>query len=116
MNILGFCSNLVDCEYFLESKSPDILALCETNLDDPIESVNFSVRDYLPLIRKDSSIHMHGLAVYMKKGLLFALDLSQENSAVSYLYFCLASLSVLLLFPLLITFFVFVHSFLFYFI
>ena len=35
-NIRGLCSNFVECEYFLESKSPDILALCETNLDDSI--------------------------------------------------------------------------------
>ena len=33
-----------------ESNSPDILALCETNLDDFIDSGNFSVRGYLPLI------------------------------------------------------------------
>ena len=29
-------SNVVDCESFLESNSPDILVLCETNLDDSI--------------------------------------------------------------------------------
>ena len=42
--------NFVDCESFLESNSPDILDLCETNLDDSIDSGNFSVRSYLPLI------------------------------------------------------------------
>ena len=31
-NIRGLRSNLVDCESFLESNSPDILALCKTNL------------------------------------------------------------------------------------
>ena len=66
-NIRGLRSNFVDCESFLESNSPDILALCETNLD-------FSVRGYLPLIRKDSSTHMHGLAVYVKEGLPFSQD------------------------------------------
>ena len=84
--------NFVDCESFLESNSPDILALCETNLDDSIDSGNFSMRSYLPLIRKDSSTHMHGLAVYVKEGLPFAWDLSLENSADSYLYFQLALL------------------------
>ena len=49
-NIQGLCSNFVDCESFLESNSPDILALCETNLDDSTDSGNFSVRCYLPLI------------------------------------------------------------------
>ena len=65
-NIWGLCSNFVDCESSLESNSPDILALCETNLDDSIASDNFSVRGYLPLIQKDSITHMHGLAVYVK--------------------------------------------------
>ena len=91
-NIRGLRSNFVDCESFLESNSPDILALCETNLDDSIDSGNFSVRGYLPLIRKNSSTHMHGLAVYVKEGLPFARDLSLENSADSYLCFRLALL------------------------
>ena len=86
-NIGGLRSNFVDCESFLESNSPDVLALCETNLDDSIDSGNFSVRGYLPLIRKDSITHMHGLAVYVKEGLPFARDLSLENSADSYLCF-----------------------------
>ena len=33
-NIPGLHSNFADCESFLESNSPDILALCGTNLDD----------------------------------------------------------------------------------
>ena len=48
------------------------------------------MRGYLPLIRKDSSTHMHGLAVYVKEGLPFARDLSLEHSADSYLCFRLA--------------------------
>ena len=86
-NIRGLSSNFVDFESFLESNSPDILALCETNLDDSIDSGNFSVRGYLPLIRKDSSTHMHGLVVCVKEGFPFARDLSLENSADSYLCF-----------------------------
>ena len=35
-NIRGLCSNFVECKSFLESSSPEILALCETNLDDSI--------------------------------------------------------------------------------
>ena len=91
-NTRGLRSNFVDCESFLGSNSPDILALCETNLDDSIDSGNFSVRGYLPLIRKDSSTHMHGLAVYVKEGLPFVRDLSLGNSADSYLCFRLALL------------------------
>ena len=44
---------------------------------------NFSVRGYLPLIRKDSSTYVHGLAVYVKEGLPFAQGLSLENFADS---------------------------------
>ena len=61
--------------------------LCETNLDDSIASGNFSVRGYLSLIHKDPSIHVHGLAVYVKEGLSFAQDLPLENSLGSYLCF-----------------------------
>ena len=44
-NIGGLRSDSVEGESFLESNCPDILALCETNLDDSIDSGNFSVRD-----------------------------------------------------------------------
>ena len=90
----------MDSESFLELNSPDIVVLCETNLDDLIDSGNFSVRGYLPLIQNDSSTHMHGLTVYVKEGLPFAWhgsycmarELSLENSADSYLCFQLALL------------------------
>ena len=70
------CSNFVECESFLESNSPDVLALCEINLDDSIDSGNLSVRGYLPLIWKDYVTNMHGFSVYVKEGLPFARDLS----------------------------------------
>ena len=86
-NIQGLPSNFVDCESFLEANSPDILALCETNLDDSTDFDNVSVRGHLPLIRKDSTTHMHGLTVYVKEGLPFAQDLSLQNSADSFFTF-----------------------------
>ena len=86
-NIRGLCLNFVECESFFESNSLDILAPCETNVDDRTDSGNFSARGYLPLIRKDSITHMHGLAGYVKEGLPFARDLSLENSADSYVCF-----------------------------
>ena len=52
--------------------------LCETSLDDWIESNNFSVRDFLPLIQ-NSTTQMHGLAVYVKGGFPFTQYLSLEN-------------------------------------
>ena len=84
--------NFVDQESFLESNSPGIVALCETNLDDSIDYGNFSMKDYFPLIRKDSSTHMHGLTVYVKEGLPFVRDLALENSADSDVCFLLALL------------------------
>ena len=57
-DICGLCSNFAECEFFLESNSPDILALRETNLDDWFASGNFSVTGYLPLIGKDSTTHI----------------------------------------------------------
>ena len=89
MNIWGLCLNFVDCESFLESNSPDILALCETNLDDSIDSGNFSVRGYLPLIRK-VLICMVSQFMWKKDFLLHGTYL--ENSADSYLSFWLALL------------------------
>ena len=116
-NIWGLHSNFVDYQSFLESNSPDILALCETNLDDSIGSGNFSVKAYLPLILKDSNTHMHGLTVYVKEGLPFAWNLSLENCRFLLIFPTgFTSLSVLLRFPLSSTLFVFVQHFWFYFI
>ena len=92
MAFQGLHSNFVDCESFLESTSPGTLALCDTNLDDSIDSGSFSVIAYPPLIQKDPSTHIHVLAVYVKEGLPFAQNLSLENSAIlayvfNWLYF-----------------------------
>ena len=73
-NISGLRSNFVECESFFESNSPDILALCEAKFDDSVNSGNFSVRSYLPLIRKYFITHMHRLPVYVKEGLPFAWE------------------------------------------
>ena len=48
-NIGVLHSILVDCKLFLESNSPDILALCETNLNGSIDSGKLFVRGNLPL-------------------------------------------------------------------
>ena len=92
-NIRVLCINFVDCESFFESNLPGILALCETNLDVSIDSVNFFLlRGYCPLIQKGSSTNMHGLSVYGKERLPFAGNVSLENSANSCLCFQLALL------------------------
>ena len=83
MNVRGLRLNFVECKSFLESNSPDILTLYETNLDNSIDSGNFSVMGNLFLIRNDFINHMYGLPVYVKEGLPFVRDLSIENSAYS---------------------------------
>ena len=60
------------------------------NLDEPIDSYNFSVTGYLPLVSKDSITHMHGLALYVKEEFPFARDLSLENFLDTFLCFWLA--------------------------
>ena len=100
-NIWCLLSNFIDSKSFLESNSPDIFALCETSLDDSIDSSNLFARNYLPFVWKYSAIHMRGLAVYVKEGLPFAWDLSLENSADSYLCFWLALLHSVSCFSLL---------------
>ena len=116
-NNWGLRSNFVECESFLELNPPDIIVLSLTNLDDSIDSGNFSVRGYLPLIWKDYVTNMQGLAVYVKEGILFACDLSLENCRFLLMFLTsFTSLSVLLLFLPSITSFVIMHSFWFYFI
>ena len=63
MNIQGLCQNFVDYETFLESNTHDIIAQSETSLDESIDTGNFSVRGCLPLIRHDSTTHVHGMAL-----------------------------------------------------
>ena len=75
-SIQGLCSNFVECESFLESDSGDILALCERNLNDPIDSGNFTVRD-LALLQSVSYFFFlyldHHLQCYAQFLILFDL-------------------------------------------
>ena len=88
----------------LMSLTVDILALCETNL-------NKTYFD-LTLIQKDSVTDMHDLAINEKEELCFELDLSLENCEDSYVFKTgFTSFDVSLLFPLLNTAFIVVHSF-----
>ena len=63
------------------------------NLNGLVNSGNISVSSYLPLIQEDSVTHVHGLSVYVKKGLPFAWDLPLENFANSLCTFIEAILS-----------------------
>lgn len=53
-------------ESFLMKRSPDISALCETNLNSSTAAINeFSVLGYFPLKWKYSRIHVHDLGIYI---------------------------------------------------
>ena len=61
-NIRGFRTNYTHIQSFLANSSPDILAISETNLGPNINTkTDFLNSGYLPLVRKDSETHMHGL-------------------------------------------------------
>ena len=100
INIWGLHSNFVDFESSLESNSPDIFALCETNLDGSIDSGNFSVRGYLPLVQKDSSTHMHVSQFMLKKDfLLHRTYIWKTQQILTYVFIWLYSTQCLTFFP-----------------
>ena len=87
------------------------LSLNQTLLTFTIDSNNFSVKGYLPLIQKDSLT----LVCLVLHGLRFAQDLSLGNSSEFYMFLTGFTLFiVLLLLPQLINFFIFMHSFWWY--
>ena len=92
--------------------SPDILALREANLDDSIDSGNFSVGGYLPLIRKDS-ITLSMSCSLCEGRTSFCTGFISKKPCAFLLMFSTGfiSLGVLFVFPLLINFFIFMHSF-----
>ena len=112
-NIQDLRSSFVEYESSLESNSHDILAPCKTILDDSIDSGHFSVKYYLPLIPKDSITHMRDVVDYVKQGL--ALDCTglifRKLSRFLFMFLTgFTSLSVLLLFPVLIILFIFIYA------
>ena len=82
-------------------------------MDDSVDSDNFSVRGYFPLIRKYSVTHIRSLVFCVMERLPFTQELSLENLSGFLFIFSsgFTTFSVLLLFPLSITFSVFVHGF-----
>ena len=116
-NIQGLLSNFVECESFLESNCPDILALCETNVNDSIDSGNFYVRGYLPLIQKDYYSYSWSCSLCERRTSICTGRISRKHCRFLLVFpTSFTSLSVLLLFPISITLFMVMHSFLFYFI
>ena len=85
-NIQGLCQNFVDYETFLESNTHDIIAQSETSLDESIDTGNFSVRGCLPLIRHDSTTHVHGIALLHAVSYFFFLYQSPSLSLRIFFY------------------------------
>ena len=96
-NVRDLRSNFVEYEYFLESNSPDIHALCETNLDDSIDWV----RGYFLLIRKDFYYSHVWFCTFFKRRTSFCMELISRKSCrfLLMLSTSITSLSALL-FPI----------------
>lgn len=59
---------------FIFQRSPDILALCKSNLNASIFATEFSL--YIPLFRNCSSADMHSIDIYVREHLPLAWELS----------------------------------------
>ena len=81
MNIKIHFPNFVDHESFHKSISLDMLASCETDLEDSFDCSNYSRKGYLRLIHSILLLMHYSvcLADYMKERLLFACDTSPKN-------------------------------------
>ena len=93
-NIRGFCTSYIHIQSFLTNNSPDILAICETNLNSNIDTkTEFLNPGYLPLLRKDSETHMHSLGVYIQDNLPITRVLELEDISSPYMCFRLSLFS-----------------------
>ena len=93
-NVRGLRTNFPEVQTFLSNKSPDILALCETGLNESIPDCEFDVPGFSRLISKHDHLnrHMHGLGVYIKEGLPCARETSHEEINSPYMCFRMALL------------------------
>ena len=112
-NIRGLCSNFVECESFLESNSPDILAPCETNLDDSIDFGDFFVK-VLSSFNPRGFCYSYTWSCSFCEGRAFFCTGLISRKICGFLLMCptgFAIFSVLHLFPISITFFLFMNHF-----
>ena len=93
-NIRGLRTNFMYVEPYINSKKPDMLALCETNLNPEISEKEFDIPGYCSLSVKHDHLqrHMHGLAVYIKEGIPCARDTSFESPDQPFMCFRMALL------------------------
>ena len=89
-SIQVLCLNFVECKFFLESNSPDILALCE-KLGWLNWFWQFLNEGFLPLHRKDSATHAWSCSSCEGRT-SFCTRLTLENSVDSCVCFQMVSL------------------------
>ena len=115
--IQRLCSNFARCESFLESSSPNILALCKTNLDD---STLLAISLWRAIFLESEmilSLRCIVLQFILRKEFLLYRTICRKLWEFLFMFWTgFASFSVLLFSPLPITFFAFVSNFWYYFI
>ena len=100
-NVCGLHSNFVECESFLKSNSPDILALCERNADDCEGLSSFNPKRFYYSYTWSCNL--------CERRTCFARDLSLKNSDDSYLCFRMTLLHLSHLLPRYERFFILFH-------
>ena len=111
-NIHGLCYNFVECESFLEATSADILALCETNLDDLVHSWQY-LSEGNPFNLKGFYYSYAWSCSLSERRTSFCTGLISRKLCRFLRMFLtgFTSLSVWFLFPILVTFFLIMHGF-----
>ena len=84
-NIRGLRANFDEVSYFLQERSPDLLALSETRLDSSVSSSEFTPDGYT-LHRMDKA-PSHGLALLAKSSLPLRRLRESEDPRHEYLAF-----------------------------
>jgi len=78
-NIRSLRDKFADVESYLHLNKPDIFGLSETALNESVPNSDLIIPGYLPLIRKDSIKHMHGLGIYVRDNLPIAREVELED-------------------------------------
>ena len=84
-NVCSLRTNFDEVSRFLQTRSPDLLALSETELDAGVSSADFSTGEYT-LHRMDKS-PCHGLVVFAKNSLSLRRLKDSEDPRYEYLTF-----------------------------
>ena len=97
-NVRGLRTNYDQVSHFLQSKSPDLLALSETKLDSSVSSDDFTPSGYT--FHRLDRAPCHGLALFAKTSLPLRRIKDSEDSRHEYLAFVapLPSITYLLFF------------------